>query len=83
MIEGRDCGMKPTVETPSASRPANQESAMPAATARSGAGECGQSRSIARSATSAAAAIASVSSEVSDRWPAMLRISRKKPSLVK
>ena len=39
--DGKPCGIRPTVETPSACRPKNHDAAMPPPTATSGAGECG------------------------------------------
>ena len=44
--DGNPCGIRPTVETPSACRPKNHAAAMPPPTATSGAGECGHRRSI-------------------------------------
>ena len=79
--DGNPCGIRPTVETPSACRPKNHDAAMPPPTATSGAGECGQSRSMPISTSSVAAATASVISEVSGTCCATLRRSRKKPCL--
>ena len=64
VIDGSDRGMNPTVATPRESRPTNHESPIPALTTTSGAGEWGQSRSIANSASIAAMAMARVSSDV-------------------
>ena len=63
-------------------RPKNHDAAMPRPTATSGAGECGQSRSMATSTTSVATATPSVSSEVSGMCWATLSRSGKKPCLV-
>ena len=63
--DGNPCGMRPTVETPSACRPKNHAAAMPPPTATSGAGECGHRRSMPIRTTNVAAATASVISEVS------------------
>ena len=79
--DGSPCGMRPTVDTPKAGRPSSQTAAMPPPTATSGAGECGQRRSMPISTISVAAATASVTSEVSGSCCAMLRMSRRKPSL--
>ena len=80
--DGKPCGIRPTVETPSACRPKNHDAAMPPPTATSGAGECGHSRSMPISTANVAAATASVISEVSGTCCATLRRSTKKPCLV-
>ena len=82
MSDGKPCGIRPTVETPSACSPKNHDAAMPPPTATSGAGECGHSRSMPISTTNVAAATASVISDVSGRCCTTLRRSRKKPCLV-
>ena len=82
VIEGSARGMRPTVATPTALRPANQDTAMPAPTTTSGAGECGQTRSMIRSSTRAATPIARVTREVSGRCWTRLSTSRRKPSFV-
>ena len=74
--------MRPTIETPSASRPRNHAAAIPPPTATSGAGECGQSRSITTRIASVAIATASVSTEVSGTCWTTLSRSGKKPCLV-
>jgi len=76
------CGMWPTIETPSASRPSAHAAAIPRPTAASGAGDRGHRRSIATRMTSVATATASVSSEVSAMCCATLSRSGKKPCLV-
>ena len=63
--DGSPCGIRPTIETPSACRPKNQDAAMPPPTATNGAGECGHRRSMPISTSSVATATASVISEVS------------------
>ena len=66
--DGKPCGIRPTIETPIFSSPRNHAAAMPPATATSGAGECGHSRSIAISTAKVARATASVIVEVSGMW---------------
>ena len=63
--DGKPCGIRPTVETPSACSPKNHDAAMAPPTATSGAGECGHRRSMPISTANVAAATASVISEVS------------------
>ena len=80
--DGKPRGISPTIETPIFSSPRNQAAAIPPPTATSGAGECGQSRSIAIRTAKVARATISVIVEVSGRWLATLTTSKKKPCLV-
>ena len=80
--DGKPRGIRPTIETPIFSSPRNQAAAMPPATATSGAGECGHSRSIAISTAKVARATISVIVEVSGMWLTTLTASKKKPCLV-
>ena len=82
VIAGKPCGIRPTVETPRASRPKNHDAAMAPPTATSGAGECGFSRSMPIRTANVAAATASVISEVSGRCCTMSNRSRKNPCFV-
>ncbi len=79
--EGKPCGIKPTVDTPSAFRPSSQDAAMPPPTATKGAGECGHRRSMPISTSSVAAATASVASDESGMCCATERRSAKNPCL--
>ena len=78
---GKPCGIRPTVETPSACRPKNHDAAMAPPTATRGAGECGQRRSMPISTANVAAATASVISEVSGMCCARLREVDEEPVL--
>ena len=80
--DGKPAGIRPTIETPIFSSPRNQAAAMPPATATSGAGERGHSRSIAISTAKVARATISVIGEVSGMWLTTLTASKKKPCLV-
>ena len=66
-MDANPCGIRPTVETPSADRPKYHEAAMLPPTATSGAGECGHLRSMASSTANVASATASVMNEVPGR----------------
>ena len=78
---GNPCGIRPTVDTPSAFSPNSHDAAMPPPTATRGAGECGHSFSMPISTANVAAATASVSSDVSGRCCTTLATSRKNPCL--
>ena len=77
--DGNPCGIRPTVETPSAFRPKNHDAAMPPPTATNGAGEWGHNRSIPISTANVATATASVIIEVPGTCCRMLRRSAKNP----
>ena len=76
---GRPCGMRPTVDTPTACSPSNHDAAMLAPTAISGAGECGFQRSIAISSAKVAVATASVAPDAAGNCCRVAARSAKKP----
>jgi hypothetical protein len=80
--EGKPCGIRPTVETPSARSPKCQDAAIAPPMATSGAGECAHSRSMPISTAKVATATASVSNEVAGTCCTTLTRSRKNPCLL-
>ena len=67
VTDGSPRGIRPTSDTPPDCSPKYHAAAMPPPTATSGAGECGQRRSMPTSTAKVAAATTSVRSEVSGR----------------
>ena len=79
--DGNPCGINPTVETPRGLRPKYHDAAMLPPTATSGAGECGQRRSMPISTAKVATATARVSSDVAGMCWTRLNTSAKEALL--